>query len=61
MNNRLPVNIENLELPVDQFKKMDNKVPNSYGFASVMYLLSSLITLGTVITLVLLLKGWLYE
>ena len=58
MNNRLPVNIENLELPEDQFKKMDNNDNNntSYGFANVMFLLSSLITLGTVITVVILLK-----
>ena len=54
MNNRLPVNIENLELPVDEYKKQEEQV-SSYGFANIMFLLSSLITLGTVITLVLVL------
>ena len=53
MNERLPVNIENLELPVDQFKKLDDN-SNSYGYVSILYLLSIIITLGSVLTVIFL-------
>ena len=53
MNERLPVNIENNELPLDDMvKKVDRK--NNYGYVSIMYLLSLLITLGSVITIIVL-------
>lgn len=52
MNNRLPVNIENLELPYDEFKRLDNDASKSYGFANILYLLAIIITLGSVLTIV---------
>ena len=54
MNDRLPVDIENLELPYDQFKRLDNDNTNSYGFANILYLLSIIITLGSVLTVIFL-------
>lgn len=48
MKNRLPVYIEELELP----KKSDNTVNSkSYGYVSVMYLLSLIITTGSVLVI----------
>ena len=54
MNEKLPVNIENLELPVDKFKKLDKDNSNSYGYANILYLLSIIITLGSVLTVIFL-------
>ena len=54
MNEKLPVNIENLELPVDQFKRLDRDNSNSYGYANILYLLSIIVTLGSVLTVVFL-------
>ena len=54
MNDKLPVNIENYELPVDQFKRLDNDNSNSYGYVNILYLLSIIITLGSVLTVIFL-------
>lgn len=54
MNEKLPVNIENLELPIDQFKKLDRDNSNSYGYANILYLLSIIVTLGSVLTVIFL-------
>ena len=54
MNNKLPIEMDNLELPVDQFKKLDRDNSNSYGFANILYILSIIITLGSVLTIVFL-------
>ena len=54
MNDRLPVDIENLELPMDQFKKLDQDNSNSYGYANILYLLSIIVTLGSVLTVIFL-------
>lgn len=52
MNNRLPVNIENFDLPHDQFEK-ENKNNFSSGFVSIMSLLSLIITLGSVLVILI--------
>lgn len=54
MNEKLPVNIENLELPIDQFKKLDRDNSSSYGYANILYLLSIIVTLGSVLTVIFL-------
>lgn len=51
MRNRLPLYLENRELPVDNFNKRDNS--NSYGYVNVMYLLSIIITVCSVITVMI--------
>ena len=50
MKNRLPVYIENRELPMDGYKKRDNS--NSYGYVNILYLTSIIITIASVITVV---------
>lgn len=52
MNGRLPIEMDNLELPKDQFKKLDRK--NSYGFANTLYILAMIITIGSVLTVIFL-------
>ncbi|MGN1358629.1 MAG: hypothetical protein ACI4WU_04610 [Bacilli bacterium] len=42
MRNRLPVYLENLELPQDE--KMIKRDSNSYGYVSILYILSLIIT-----------------
>ena len=56
MNDRLPVDIENLELPVDQFKKFDKPSNSSYGYANILYILSIIITIGSVLTVIFIRK-----
>ena len=48
MNGRLPVEIEKIELPVDKFE-VKNKHKNSYGYVSIMYLASAVITLASIL------------
>ena len=52
MRNRLPVCLENRELPVDNYKKRDNS--NSYGYVNVLYLVSIIITVISVTTVIVL-------
>ena len=52
MRNRLPVYIENLELPKDNFKKETRKY--SYGYVSILNLLSLIITLVSVLVVIFL-------
>lgn len=54
MKNRLPVDLDNLELPVDKYAKFDTKKDNSYGYVSILYLLSLIITLGSILTILFL-------
>ncbi len=54
MNDKLPVNIENLELPYDQFKRMDQDNSNSYGYANILYLIGIIITAGSVLVVIFL-------
>lgn len=52
MKEILPVYIENRELPLDQYKKNDERV-NSYGYVSVLYLASIIITVISVVTVII--------
>lgn len=52
MKERLPVDIENLDLPFDKYKKNDRQ-NNSYGFANIFYLLGLIITGFSVLTVIL--------
>ena len=52
MKERLPVYIDNRELPVDQYSSVDKKF-NSYGYVNVLYLSSLIITVISVITVII--------
>ena len=55
MKNKLPLYIDNKELPVDKYnmnKKQDNS--GSYGYVNILYLTSIIITVLSVITVVFL-------
>lgn len=54
MKERLPVNIENKELPIDEFKRFESEQNNSYGFANIFYLLGLIITVFSVLTVIFL-------
>ncbi len=54
MKRRLPVYIENLELPKEENRMIEKEV--SYGYVSIMYILSLLITFGSVIVVLLIRK-----
>ncbi len=49
MKERLPVVLESLELPMDEFEKEKEKKV-SYGYVSILYLISLMITIGSIIT-----------
>jgi len=51
MKERLPVNLENLELPEDQYKKLDKKNNTSYGYVNILSLISLVITTVTLLTI----------
>ena len=54
MKNKLPVYIDNLELPQDNLKQIENNNNNrSYGFVSVIFLLSTMITLGSLLAILI--------
>lgn len=60
MNERLPVEIENLELPIDNkynktiINNNPKNVKRNTGFVSVMSLISLLITLGSILAIMFL-------
>lgn len=54
MKNRLPVVLENLELPIDE--SINKKPKNNYGYVSLLYLTSLGITVGSVLTILFLRK-----
>ncbi len=54
MKNKLPVYIDNLELPQDDLKQVvKNNNNRSYGFVSVIFLLSTMITLGSLLAILI--------
>lgn len=53
MKNRLPVYIDNKELPVDELKMDDG---NSYGYVNVLFLVTIITTVASMITIVILIK-----
>lgn len=52
MRNRLPVNIENRDLPNDLYKINESR-ENSYGYVNFLYLASIIITLASVMTVII--------
>ena len=53
MRDRLPVHIENMELPMDKYKNVENR-SSSYGYVSILYLTSIIITVMSVLTVIFL-------
>ena len=53
MRDRLPVHIENRELPMDESRKIENR-NDSYGYVSILYLTSIIITVMSVLTVIFL-------
>ena len=54
MRNRLPINIENRELPVDDYTiDTDNNRENSYGYVNILYFSSLIITVASVIAVIM--------
>ena len=51
MRDKLPVYIENRELPKDEFE-INNGNNKSYGYVSILYLTSILITVVSVLTVI---------
>ena len=54
MNKKLPVYIENNELPTDKYRRLDYKNNASYGYVNILYILSLIITLGSILTVLFL-------
>ena len=52
MKNKLPVYIENSELPIDQYS-ISKKRTSSYGYVSILYLISIIITVISVVTVII--------
>ena len=54
MRNRLPLNIENRELPVDEYMiNRENNRENSYGYVNILYFSSLIITVASVIAVIM--------
>ena len=57
MREKLPVELDNLELPQDDFWDK-NELHSSYGFANILYILSMIITVGSVLVVIFLGNRW---
>ena len=53
MRERLPIEMDNLQLPKDEFMVNESK-RNSYGYANILYILSMIITVGSVLVVIFL-------
>ena len=53
MKNKLPVYIDNKELPVDKYSVREQR-SNSYGYVNILYLTSFIITIISVMTVIFL-------
>ena len=51
MKNKLPVYLDNLELPKEELKQSNNN--NNYGYVSVLTLISTMITLASLLTIII--------
>lgn len=51
MKNKLPIYLDNLELPKEELKQVNKN--NSYGYVSILTLLSTMITLASLITIII--------
>ena len=49
MRNRLPIYVDNKELPIDKYN-LKKKKSNSYGYVNILYLTSIIITFLSVMT-----------
>ena len=56
MRERLPIEMDNLELPKEEKIVSERQV--SYGFANILYLLGLIITVGSVLVVVFLGNRW---
>ena len=54
MRDRLPVELDNMELPFDKYNRIEQRKSNSYGYVSILSLLSLIITLGSVLAIIFL-------
>ena len=52
MRSRLPLNIENRELPEDKYMNKDRE--ESYGYVNILYLSSLIITVASILTVIIL-------
>jgi len=52
MRDKLPVHIENRELPVDKYMKNGNN-RSSYGYVNILLLASVITTIGSIITIII--------
>lgn len=59
MKNKLPVYIENRELPIDEYRSVSSI--NSYGYVSILYLASIIITVSSVLVVIFFGNRWFYE
>lgn len=63
MKNRLPVYLENMDLPIDEYRELERRDNRkSYGYVSIMYLGSLIITIiSLTMVLVMWSRGQYYE
>ena len=54
MRDRLPVELENFELPQDKYAKPVEREGISYGYVNILSLLSLIITIGSVLAIIFL-------
>lgn len=54
MRDRLPVHVEDRELPMDQFRERVKDKDYSYGYVNILYLVSMMITIASVLTVIIL-------
>ena len=52
MRNKLPVYLDNNELPKDTYSMNTRYNSNSYGYVNIMYLASIIITIASVMTVI---------
>ena len=52
MKNKLPVYLEDRELPLDKYNSNNKDNSNSYGYVNIMYLASIIITIASVLTVI---------
>ena len=52
MKKKLPVYLEDRDLPVDRYSSFKSDNSNSYGYVNIMYLVSLIITIVSVLTVI---------
>lgn len=56
MRDRLPVHIEDRDLPMDEFSKRTEDDNNSYGYVNVLFLATIITTIASLVTIIILRK-----